>query len=183
MTKRLLKGSDIELYENEFDHLLARPEFVLGSSTLTESVRFFTHDVSWHEVFYVPAILKLFDEVISNAVDESIKTKFTNLTKIFVELDAGQGKVKITDSGRGIPILLDGKTGKYIPELVFAQLRTGSNFNDDENETLGRFGVGVSLTNLFSTSFTIHINDGKKEYKQSGVWRNCKYYSAKKSIF
>lgn len=168
MTRRRIAGTEIEAYESEFAHILDRPEFVLGSSQLIEAWKFFYNDQEsgWEAVTYVPAVMKLFDEVISNAVDEAIRTDFKHATKINVQFN--NGVVIVEDSGRGIPVVKDDKTGKWLPEMVFSQLRTGSNFDDESQaETLGRFGVGVSLTNLFSTNFSTTTHDGKKWYSQS----------------
>jgi DNA gyrase/topoisomerase IV subunit B len=167
MTRRKIAGTDVEQYESEFAHYLDRPEYVLGNSNPITTEKFFIDSIGWKEVTYVPAVLKLFDEVISNAVDEAIRTDFKHAKKIKVEFSCEDGWVTIEDSGRGIPIVQDEKTGKWLPEMVFSELRTGSNFDDESKaETLGRFGVGVSLTNLFSSEFRINIVHAGQEYKQ-----------------
>ena len=61
----------------------------------------------------------------------------------------------------------------YVPELVFGQLLTGSNFDDSRAEvTGGRHGYGAKLTNIFSHEFTVETLDSQAGllYKQS--WRN-----------
>ena len=55
--------------------------------------------------------------------------------------------------------------------MIFGHLLSGENF-DDESDTVvtGQNGEGASLTNIFSTMFTVETCDGKKNFKQ--VWTN-----------
>ena len=49
-----------------------------------------------------------------------------------------------------------------VPEMIFGQLLTGSNFEDDTDQvTGGRHGYGAKLTNIFSTRFTVETADTK----------------------
>ena len=57
----------------------------------------------------------------------------------------------------------------YIPEMIFGQLLTSSNYNDSEKKTTGgRNGFGAKLANIFSTKFILETADTKtnKYYKQ-----------------
>lgn len=48
----------------------------------------------------------------------------------------------------------------YIPELIFGELLTGSNFNDNEKKvTGGRNGFGAKLTNIYSKEFMVEAAD------------------------
>ena len=58
----------------------------------------------------------------------------------------------------------------YLPELIFGNLLTSSNYNKDEKKiTGGKNGCGAKLTNIYSTEFTIETMDriNKKKYKQT----------------
>ena len=53
----------------------------------------------------------------------------------------------------------------YIPELIFGELLTGSNFNDEEKKiTGGRNGFGAKLTNIYSKEFNVECAD--QEWKK-----------------
>jgi DNA topoisomerase-2 len=57
--------------------------------------------------------------------------------------------------------------------MVFGQLLTGSNYNDEEERIVsGRNGIGVKLCNIFSKTFTVQGCDpiNKKTFKQE--WSN-----------
>lgn len=75
--------------------------------------------------------------------------------------------IVVWDNG-GIPVEMHKKEKKYVPELCFGRLRSGSNFNDDESrEGVGTNGLGSVASNIFSTEFTIETADGKNKFKQS----------------
>lgn len=116
-------------------------------------------------VTYNPAFLKIFDEIVSNAVDEHRRNP--NLSEIRVEFHAEAGSVTIWDNG-GIPVVKHADHGEWIPEMIFSNLKAGSNFNDDEERLVaGTNGVGSTLTNIFSTSFRIRTCDGKNAFEQT----------------
>lgn len=52
----------------------------------------------------------------------------------------------------------------YIPEMIFGELLTGSNFNDDQKKvTGGRNGYGAKLTNIYSKSFYLESADSSRK--------------------
>ena len=162
---RKIKGTEVSTFENEISHIRLRPEIHIGSTDQKIGQKWFTSDGFEKLNFnYIPALYKIFDEVISNAVDESIKTNFKG-NKIWVGIE--DSVISIKDNGRGIPIIKDTVSKRYVPEMVFTDLRTGSNFEDNKNsELLGKNGVGVSLTNIFSTFFEIETASKGKKYQQ-----------------
>ena len=51
--------------------------------------------------------------------------------------------------------------------MIFSNLKAGSNFDDSEDRLVaGTNGVGATLTNIFSSEFSIRTCDGKKEFLQ-----------------
>ena len=67
------------------------------------------------------------------------------------------------NDGKGIPIEKHRVEGVWVPELVFGQLLTGSNFDDAAARlTGGRHGYGAKLTNIFSTAFTVETVDVRR---------------------
>lgn len=58
--------------------------------------------------------------------------------------------------------------GIYAPELIFSNLLTSSNYDDDQKKTTGgRNGYGAKLANIFSTKFIVETADCKsrKHYR------------------
>jgi len=108
--------------------------------------------------------LKIFSEVIDNAVDEAIKTNFEFGNKISIDIYDSTGTIEIKDNGRGLPIEWSEEHNQYKAVMAFTKLRAGSNFKESSTGTIGRFGVGVSLTNIFSSYFEVETIEasGKK---------------------
>lgn len=62
-------------------------------------------------------------------------------------VDAENGSISVWNDGKGIPIQMHKEHHMYVPELVFGNLLTGSNFDDDQKKTTGgRNGFGAKVT-------------------------------------
>jgi DNA topoisomerase-2 len=151
---------------DEVEHVLARPGMYLGSTSNT-AMPFFVPDNESNRmvervVEYNPALVKMFDEIISNSVDEHIRSG--KVTKIDVQISP-LGQITIEDNG-GIPVKLHPEHGQYIPSMIFGELRTGSNFNDDERFSAGLNGLGSKLTSVFSKEFRVETSDGENTFVQ-----------------
>lgn len=106
-------------------------------------------------------LLKLFDEIISNSIDERIsKTRLFNINQIDVEV-LSNGQITVRDDG-GIPIEKHKETNKWIPTMIFGTLKTSSNYTE-KREGAGLNGLGSKLTNIFSTQFQVISCDGKNQ--------------------
>lgn len=123
-----------------------------------EDGRMVESEVSWN-----PALLKMFDEIISNSVDEHIKSG--KVKNIRVSTHVLTGEIVVEDDG-GIPVQRHPEFNSYIPEMIFSEFRTGSNFSDDERSGAGMNGLGAKLTSVFSKEFKVETSDGKKKFVQ-----------------
>jgi len=150
---------------DEIEHVLKRPGMYIGSTKPHTGLEWILKDGVYEkeELTYNPGFLKLFDEIISNSVDEHKRAGKINQIKIYVK----DNLISVWDNG-GIPVLQHPEHKMWIPELIFSNLRAGSNFNDEEGRTVaGTNGVGASLVNIFSTKFKIETADGKKRFVQT----------------
>ena len=74
-------------------------------------------------------------------------------------------------SNLGIPIEIHKEHGVYVPELIFGEMMTSSNYNDSEKKvTGGRNGFGAKLCNIFSTKFVVETVNKKKGKKLVQTW-------------
>lgn len=118
------------------------------------------------ELTWCPALLKIYDEVISNSVDFSKTIEGKHVTTIKAEINKETGELSVWDDG-GIVVKKHAEYGQYIPEMIF-ELRSGSNFDDDDDSVLtGQNGEGAALTSIFSTSFRVETCDGKNKFVQT----------------
>lgn len=153
----------------DIEHVLLRPGMYVGSiKPHTDEVYLFdkkSQTFNKKEITYNPGFLKLFDEIVSNSVDEHKRNP--KLNQITVTVDKKTGQIIVWDNG-GIPVELHPHYNEWVPELVFSNLKAGSNFNDSESRTVvGTNGVGSTLTNIFSKEFKVETCDGKKEFSQT----------------
>jgi len=159
---------------SEIQHVLHRSGMWVGSTKYEEKDTFIynykTGKFEMKITNYIPAMLKIVDEVISNSIDEFRRKDNMGLTELRVVMDKDNGEIIIRDNG-GIPIVKHKEAGVYVPEFIFGRLRTSSNYDDTEDRNvIGTNGVGASLANIFSTYFEIESADGKNEFHRS--WSN-----------
>ena len=79
---------------------------------------------------YVPGLYKIFDEILVNAADNFQRDKSMNM--IQVEINPQENLISVWNNGSGIPIQMHQDHGVYVPEMIFGQLLTSSNYNDKE---------------------------------------------------
>ncbi|KAK2090239.1 DNA topoisomerase 2-beta, partial [Saguinus oedipus] len=166
--------------KTQLEHILLRPDTYIGSvEPLTQLMWVYDEDVGMNcrEVTFVPGLYKIFDEILVNAADNKQRDK--NMTCIKVSIDplkfyeSESNIISIWNNGKGIPVVEHKVEKVYVPALIFGQLLTSSNYDDDEKKvTGGRNGYGAKLCNIFSTKFTVET--ACKEYKHSfkQTWMN-----------
>jgi DNA gyrase/topoisomerase IV subunit B len=133
-------------------HVRKRTGMYLGSTAREDVSRFVLGE--WKTVSYVPALLKMVDEILDNCIDEAIRTQFKHANEISVNIQ--NKRVTVTDNGRGIPLdkVTDTETGEVMPRPVAAwtRVRSGTSF-DDDRVTIGANGVGSACVNFMSQLF------------------------------
>jgi DNA topoisomerase-2 len=88
-----------------------------------------------------------------------------------VDIDVENNAISVYNNGRGIPIEIHSKEKLYIPELIFGNLLSSSNYDDDEKKlTGGRNGYGAKLTNIYSEEFTVDTADKNTGQKYKQTW-------------
>ena len=150
---------------SQIEHVLARPGMYVGDikNTKTETWVIEEDSAILASCEWNPGIYKIFDEIITNAADEVQRNN--NVKNIKVSISKEEISV-FNDSG--IPIEIHPEYKIYIPELIFANLLTSSNYDDSEKRTTGGLnGLGAKLTAIFSKTFTIETAKDGKKYTQT----------------
>ncbi len=133
-------------------HVRERIGMYMGSSSQEDIERFVLGQ--WKSARYVPALSKMVDEILDNAIDEAIRTEFKYANKINVSVRGDT--ITVTDNGRGIPQdkIHDENLGEEImrPVAAWTKVNAGTSF-DDERVTIGTNGVGSAATNFLSAQF------------------------------
>lgn len=157
---------------SEKSHIRMRPTVYVGSVKPTEEkipiIR--NNKIVIESKSISVGLYKLFDEVISNSIDEAKRMK-GRMKLISVSVDSKKNSVSIRDTGDGFH---KGAVKNKISNLsnietAVSQLRAGSNFsNDDVEESLvGTNGMGVSLVNVLSRKFSILTVNETHHYQQT----------------
>ncbi len=149
---------------SEVEHILKRPARYVGSTSQETTRQFLLSGdrVVKREVVFVPATLKIFDEIITNSVDFSKTPEGAHMKTINVDVNSMLGTISVYDDG-GIPVLFHEEYQKWVPEMLLGEVRAGTNFDDaSDSEAAGQNGEGAALTNIFSTEFKVETSDGKK---------------------
>lgn len=158
---------------SERQHILQRPGMWVGSvkPEMSQVFLYSADDAKMvlKEIQYTPALLKIIDEVITNSCDEYRRKGNMGLDRIDVIITKS-GHIEVKDNG-GLPVKIHKTAGIYLPEFIFGQLRTSSNYNDtEERHVTGTNGLGSKICNVLSSKFEVACADGHKSYYRS--WEN-----------
>jgi len=127
------------------EHVLALPDTYIGG--IEEDVhRMWVYDQENNKMIakdikYVPGLYKIFDEILVNARDHSVRDKTCNVIKITINQDTGE--ITCYNNGKnGIPVAIHKEYNIYVPELIFGVLLTSGNYKQTGKIVGGKNGVG-----------------------------------------
>ncbi|KAL4798336.1 DNA topoisomerase [Aspergillus venezuelensis] len=170
-----VKASDKYKMLSHLEHIVKRPDTYIGSvERTTQEMWVYNSEIDgmeFREVSYVPGLYKIFDEIVVNAADNKQNDK--NMDEIRVTYSRETGEISVWNNGKGIPVEIHDEKGIYIPEMIFGNLLTSSNYDDDKAKiTGGRNGFGAKLCNVFSNEFTVETQDSKQKKRYRQTWTN-----------
>ena len=157
-------------------HVTTRPGMYVGSMLPEKATRWVVEIrenapvLVRKELEYVPALLKLFDEAITNALDASAGDPTLKSIKISVNGGVNIPSISIRNCGAGIPVVKHAEYGDYVPKMIFSELHAGENFGDEDRQVAGQNGLGVKLCNIFSTKFSVSTRDASNGSTWAGEW-------------
>lgn len=162
-------------------HVLDRPDMYVGSIRSRKIEEYTVVDDAFHIekrlLDISPAIIRMFIEPLSNVIDNVARSKQNknSTTKIAIDINRATGTVSFWNDGDVIPVELHPEEKCYNHTLIFGQLLTGSNYddeNDDRIDVSGRNGLGGKVVNIFSKEFIVEgaDPDNHKQFRQ--VWTN-----------
>lgn len=126
----------------------------------------------------VPALYKCFDEGLVNCRDHFIRQQgkieaktiddVKPVTIIDINVDINDGIVTLYNDGDGIDVAKHPKHKIYIPEMIFANLMSSTNYNKDEKKIVGgKNGFGVKLIYIYSVWGKVETVDHRRGLKYS----------------
>ncbi len=138
-------AKDIEVLEG-LEPVRRRPGMYIGG----------TDEVAYHH---------LAAEILDNAMDEVV-AGFAGTISISLEAD---GKLTISDNGRGIPVDKHPKyPDKSALEVIMTTLHSGGKFGSSAYKVSGGLhGVGLSVVNALSSELVVEVVKNKHLYRQT----------------
>lgn len=151
----------------DVEHVLKRSDMYVGSVENDEQEAWILEGVvvMKKRIQFPPALLKISDEILCNAVDQHIRGRGTGKIKVIVN----DSCISVENDGDSIPF--DNIDDLPTPTVLFGCLRSGENFDDTSARvTGGKNGYGCKLTNIFSSEFSIDIVNNGRRFRQK--WTN-----------
>ena len=143
------------------EHILDNPDTYTGSmEQIANELHVLGDDASkvvQREISYIPGLYKLFDEAIVNCHDHAIRTSTqeksdTHFPVTTIEVTIKEdGTMVFYNDGNGIDVTEHPEHKIWIPEMIFAHLRTGTNYDKSEKKIVGgKNGFGAKLIFIWS---------------------------------
>lgn len=178
------------------EHIYNIPDTYIGSvNPITTDLYIYddkTKKMEMKNITYVPGLLKIFDEVIVNAIDHSVrlmieeskgKENIKHLKNIKVNIDKKSGVISIMNDGNGIDVIQHESYKIYVPELITGTLLTSTNYDHKEEKIIGgKGGYGIKLANIFSKEFTVETVDHYRQRIYTQTFRNNMLEKDKPSV-
>jgi DNA topoisomerase-2 len=147
------------------EHVLHNPDTYTGSMSLTDYDSFVYNDeaqtITAKQITIVPGLYKIFDEALVNTRDQTVRMKeqidagqtdALPVTEIDISVDPNTGIITTVNNGNGIDIAKHPSEDIWIPELIFAHLRTSTNYDQTQKKTTGgKNGFGIKLAIIWSS--------------------------------
>ena len=156
------------------EHILKRPDSYVGPVEQSREQYWVLEGDAFVKKYvqYSPALLKIFDEILVNAIDRnSLYPKL--VSNILVDVDKESGAVTISNNGPlgGVAVQEHVAEKCWNPELTFGHLLTSTNYDDTQKRIVGgRNGYGAKLANIYSSKFEITIKDGENKLLYTQSW-------------
>ncbi len=142
-----VKIEDIYKKKTHHEHILSHSDTYIGSVQVDEKMMFIydkeNNLILEETIDYVAGFFKIFDEVLVNARDHSIRDKTCKNIKIY--LDKQTGEIKVVNDGNGIAVAIHDDYNIYLPELIFGHLLTSSNYEVKGKVVGGKNGYGSKV--------------------------------------
>lgn len=179
--------------KGELEHILELPDTQIGSTEF-EDYNFWVpeeddDDVTFNkkDIRFTPGLYKIIDEILVNAYDQTVRLKeiakkviennnpddddlkesgIDFVKNIKIDIDTDEGYISVYNDGEGVDVEIHPDHKVYVPQMIFGDMRTSSNYNKEETGIKivgGRNGFGAKLANIFSTKFIVETVDGRRK--------------------
>lgn len=123
-------------------------------------------------IVYVPALEKIFREVLDNALDNVERTRRKGGNPGKISVIVRDDTVMVRNEGNPFAIEEEDEEGLYPAERALGMLRSGSNFDSGRGQVAGLNGVGSTCTNYLSLLFDADLCNGQEKKRLRLRWTN-----------
>jgi DNA topoisomerase II len=154
------------------EHILSLPDTYIGSIENTSEELYIVDGEKFVQdtvTTFNPGFYKLFDELLVNAHDHVVRLKqrkSENPVK-HIEISVVDGtSIIMKNDGESIDVEKHPEYGVYIPQMIFGELLTSTNYDKTEKKLVGgKNGYGVKLVNIFAKKLVLTVVDAKRQLK------------------
>jgi len=146
------------------EHILLRPGMYIGSTAAEDTEEWVYNrnakQVEKRTLTLPEAVKRCFYEAISNASDAVIRSRERGFDPKEIAVTMDDQTITITNYGCPIPVVKHEKENKWVPEMIFSDFLSSSNYNPKKVRSgIGLNGLGIKLVSVFSKTFTVSLED------------------------
>ena len=171
--------------KTDIEHILSNPDTYIGAVEEVDSDLWILNDtgdkIIEKNMKYIPGLFKLFDEGIVNCRDHVVRMAqaIVNgqpdclpVTSIDISIQE-DGTIIMMNDGNGIDVAEHPEHKIWIPEMIFGQLRTSTNYDKTEKKIVGgKNGFGFKLVLIWSTYGSVETVDHVRGLKYKQEFKN-----------
>jgi DNA topoisomerase-2 len=171
--------------KTDIEHILSNPDTYIGAVEEVDSNLWILNDTSdkiiEKNIKYIPGLFKLFDEGIVNCRDHVVRmtqaitngqTDCLPVSNIEITIQ-DDGTITMMNDGNGIDVAEHPEHKIWIPEMIFGQLRTSTNYDKTEKKIVGgKNGFGFKLVLIWSTFGSVETVDHIRGLKYKQEFKN-----------
>jgi DNA topoisomerase-2 len=171
--------------KTDIEHILSNPDTYIGAVEEVDSDLWVLNDsgekIIEKNMKYIPGLFKLFDEGIVNCRDHVVRMtqaiangqpNCLPVTNIEISIQE-DGTIIMLNDGNGIDVAEHPEHKIWIPEMIFGQLRTSTNYDKSEKKIVGgKNGFGFKLVLIWSTYGCVETIDHVRGLKYHQEFKN-----------
>jgi DNA topoisomerase II len=161
------------------EHILSLPDTYIGSIENTTEELYIVNGESFTADMvtnFNPGFYKLFDELLVNAHDHVVRLKQRKSENPVKHIDISivdGTSIVMKNDGESIDVEKHPEYGVYIPQMIFGELLTSTNYDKTEKKLVGgKNGYGVKLVNIFAKKLTLTVVDGVRRLKYTQTFED-----------
>lgn len=165
------------------NHILDAPDTYIGGIDPDRVEEWTYHEdkIKKKYIEFIPGLFKCFDECIVNCRDHFIRQMqkknegedVNTVSLIDIEIDKKTGIITLLNDGDGVDVAIHPVHNIYIPEMIFANLMSSSNYDKNKDKiTGGKNGFGIKLVFIYSTWGKVETVDHRRGLKYVQEFKN-----------